>query len=80
MERPLTGGSVGYCIRLSLRRSSVCAKTRACDILRYTLWTDLGTVLSLCYITSLSFVENKSSRKFTVFVPLKLREIVWNIW
>ena len=28
--------------------------------------------LSLCYITSLSFVENKSSRKFTVFVALKL--------
>ena len=28
--------------------------------------------LSLCYITSLSFVEIKSSRKFTVFVALKL--------
>ena len=36
--------------------------------------------LSLCYITSLSFVENKSSRKFTVFVALKLRDMVRNIF
>ena len=36
--------------------------------------------LNLCYITSLSFFENKSSRKFSVFVALKVRDMVRNIF